>query len=110
MREQERPLPQVVEEQRRKNEAEPRDANGLPAKVAHVGIQRFAPGHDEEHGAQYDESSPAIGVEETKRVARIEGFEDVKVGDDPAQAEHGDGHEPDNHDWSEQLADGGGSF
>ena len=48
---QQRPLAEIIQHQRRKREIEPRPADGLGAEMAHVGIQRFAARHRQHHAS-----------------------------------------------------------
>ena len=73
--------------------------------MPHVGIQRFAAGHDEEDGAKDDEPVPAVRA---KKVDPCSGLNAVSTrGSRPIQRqpEDRDGHEPHDHDRAEQHAD-----
>ena len=59
-----RALPEVVEQQSRKHDDEPGEADRAPAEMTHVGVQRFAAGHDQEHAAENQESEPPVAREE----------------------------------------------
>ena len=69
---QQRALAEVVQQQRRQHQREPRDADRPLAEVPHVGVQRFAAGDREEHGAEHGEAVPAVRVEEPNGVTRID--------------------------------------
>jgi hypothetical protein len=53
----ERPLTEVAEHERREDEGEPRQADGPCAEVAHVGVERLAAG-DREHDDAEDGKAP----------------------------------------------------
>ena len=53
---QQRALAEVVQEQRRQHEHEPREPDRPLAEVPHVGVQRLAAGDDEEDGAEHRET------------------------------------------------------
>ena len=61
---QQRALAEVVQQQRRQHQREPGEADRPLAEVAHVGIERFAAGDDQEHGAEHREAVPAVLAEE----------------------------------------------
>ena len=48
----ERPLPQVAERQRRKNQREPGDADRARAEVSHVGVESLAAGDGEDDDSE----------------------------------------------------------
>ena len=53
-------LAEVIERERRHDDGKPGQADGLFTEVAHVGVQRLAPGHAQHHGAQNDEGSTGV--------------------------------------------------
>src|SRR5438552_369266 len=57
-------LTEVVEEERGKHEREPADADRLLAEVAHVGVERLAPGEREEDRTEDEEPRERIGEQE----------------------------------------------
>ena len=64
-RQQQAALAEIIEGQRRQRHAEPGDADRQRAEMAHVGVERLAPGHRQERAADDDESQrpgmPEIG-------------------------------------------------
>jgi hypothetical protein len=108
--EQQRPLPEVVEHQRRHDEAKPGEADRRAAKVAHVGIQRFAAGHRQNDGTEGEESQPRMGADETDGIERIEGKQNSGVLGNFERAENTENGEPADHDRTEQLADSAGAM
>ena len=87
---QHRALAEVVQEQGRKHEREPREPDGPPAEVPHVGVERLAAGDHEKHRAENDEAVIAVVAEERHRVARIDGAQHGRLGHDPSHAEYRD--------------------
>jgi len=102
-------LAEIVEDQRRHDEAEPGNANREAAEVAHVGIQRFAAGHGEHHRAEGEEGEAGMFGDEHDGEQRVEGEQDSRIGDDLVQSEGGQDTEPGDHDRAEELADGAGA-
>ncbi len=76
LEQQQRALAQVVQDQRRQHQGEPRQTDGLPAEVSHVGIERFPAGDHQEDRPEHGEPDKAVVAEERDRVPRIEGAED----------------------------------
>src|SRR5207247_4871563 len=58
--EQQRTLPEIVEQQARERHAEPRDLDGAMTEVAEVRIQRLAAGHYQEDRTQDDETPSGV--------------------------------------------------
>ncbi len=102
---QQRALPQVVQDQRRQHETEPGQADRFAAEVAHVGIERLAAGHGQHHRAEHDEAMGAVQPEEANPVPGIERLPHFRRMHDPGHAEYRDGHEPDDDDRAEQSSD-----
>src|SRR5688572_14002880 len=73
--------------------------------MAHVGIQRFSPGHYQEHGAKNRKTGEPVVCEERECMTRIERAKHGWCADDPDYAERCNRHEPDNDDWAEESAD-----
>ena len=69
---QQRALAEVVQEQRGQHEREPGQPDRPLAEMAHVRVQRFAAGDDEEHGAEHGEAVPAVLAKERDGVSRID--------------------------------------
>ncbi len=98
-------LAHVVQGERREDDEEPRAADGPPAEVAHVGVERLGPRHREHHGPERDERDPRVPREELHGVVRRERPQDRRVVDQPADPGRGQHHEPDHHDRPEDPAD-----
>ena len=102
-------LAEVVDDQRRHDDAVPGDADGPLAEVAEVGVQGLTARHDEDDGTQRDEGDPAVFQAEVQRVQRVDGGQHMRVVDDVGQAQRGEHHEPQQHDRPEGLADAAGA-
>ena len=72
--------------------------------MPHIGVQRFAAGHDQEHGAEHRKAMPAVITEECDRVARIDCGQHDRLLDQPTDAQGGDHDEPEHHHRAEQAA------
>ena len=65
--ENQRALPEIVEQQRRKHREQPRQRDRATAEMAHVRIKCFGPGHREHDRAQCEERQPRIVDQKTTR-------------------------------------------
>jgi hypothetical protein len=102
---QERSLAEIVQEQCRQHQAEPRDADWQLSEVAYVGIERFAAGHDEEDRAEHCEAVPAVLAEKATAWRGIDRRQHHRVLHERRDPERGDHDEPDHHNRSEHPAD-----
>ncbi len=102
---QERSLPEVVEQQAGERDAEPGDLDRAMPEVAEVCVQRLAARDDEEDGAQHHETAPQVLAEEEHRVVGGDRCQHPRLSDDLAQPKDADGAEPDQHYRSEERAD-----
>ena len=59
-----RALPEIIEQQRRQHEIEPRRLNRLPAEMAEIVVERLRAGHHQEHRRERDQPDNAVGEEE----------------------------------------------
>ena len=82
----ERPLTEVVERQRREDEEEPGPTDRWPAEVAHVRVQRLGAGDAQHDRAERDERDERVLGNERRRVARRQPLEDLRVGHAPGSA------------------------
>jgi hypothetical protein len=105
LREQQRPLAEVVEDERGKDDREPGDADRAGAEVSHVGVERLPAGHDQEDGAEDEEPERAVADEQIDAPARVERGEDRRRADDSRDAEHREGREPRERERAEQPSD-----
>ena len=57
--EQQRALPEIIQQQRRKDEREAKPVRSArAAEMPHIGVERLGPGHREKDRAQHDEAAP----------------------------------------------------
>src|SRR5713101_2557266 len=82
---QERSLPEVVEQQAGKRDAEPCDLYRAMPEVAEVRVQRLTSRDDEEDGTQHYETAPQVLTEEEHGVVRGERRQHPGLADDLAQ-------------------------
>jgi len=108
VREQERALAEVIEEEGREHDRVPGRPDGPSPKMPHIRVEGLAARHDEEDGPQHEEPLAAIVNKERDAVARVQREQDVRVRDDLPRPEHGDNGEPHERDRAEHLADARG--
>ena len=102
-------LAEVVEHQRRRGDAEPREAHGAPAEMSHVRVEGFRAGDREEYRAQHDEGGEPMPRREIERVARVErGQYRGRLGDVP-HAHRAERSEPERADRAEEDPDHAGA-
>src|ERR1019366_9333129 len=95
--EHERALAEVVRDQGRPDDGEPREANGARPEVTHVGVERLAAGDGEDDRPEDERAMEAVRLEEAHGVRRVQGREDGRVVGDVERAEPGDRGEPERH-------------
>ena len=94
---QQRALPEIVEQEARERDAEPRDLDRTMAEVAEVRVQRFATCHHQEHRTQHDEA-PARGFcKKADGVVGRHGGQHRRLVHDLAQPEDPERGKPDEH-------------
>ena len=82
--EQQRALPEVVQEQRGQDDRKPGDTNGSRTEVSHVRVERFAAGDDEKDRAEHGEAVAAVlDRKNAIAVQRIQRREHLGVSRDP---------------------------
>ncbi len=92
------PLAKVVQDQRREDQAEPRQPNGSPAEVPHVGVQGLRPRHHQEHRAENQEAAEPVVQEKHDAVPGEHSGENAWVEhylDGPEDGENGEPHHDD---------------
>ena len=60
MRQHQRALAEIVDQQRRQHEAEPGALDRPAAEMAEIGVERLAAGDGEEHRAERDQADVAV--------------------------------------------------
>ncbi len=103
-----RALAEVVEQQRRQHDREPGDPDRAGAEVSHVGIERLAAGHHQEHRPENQNAAPAVAQEIADGIEGIGRGENRRMEDDLVQAEQGQNQEPHQRHRSEKGPDAGG--
>ena len=83
------PWPEVVEGERGEDDEEPGEADGRPAEVAHVGVERLGAGDRQHHRAHGDEGDERVLGDEHQRVRRRE-----RLAGSPGWRRHGAGRAP----------------
>ena len=104
-RQQERALPEVVEEERGKHDGVPREADRPPAEVSHVRVERLAAGDAQHDRAEDEKAVEPVHAEKARGVRRHERGEDRGLRRDPRRAGGGDAHEPHERRRPEHGAD-----
>ena len=104
---QQRPLAEIVEHQRRQHDAQPGVADRQPAEVAHVGVERLGPGHRQHDGTQGHERPPAEVPEQGHAVGRVQRAQHVRGLRQLGEAEDREDAEPEQHHRPEPAADAG---
>ena len=107
--EHQRALPEIVQGERRQHDGEPGDLDRAAAEMTEVRIQCLRAGDREEHGAQGHEPDHAVLQEEADAMARVEGQEHARVGDQMGDPGDGDDDEPHERDRAEQRRDARGA-
>ena len=93
--ENQRPLTEIVQQQRGQDQAEPGAADRRGPDMTHVGVERLRAGQREENAAHHREGDDRICGRETYRLDRTERLEDVRRGPDIDDPEQTDDDEPD---------------
>ena len=98
MLQQQGPLAQIVDQQRRHGHAEPGLANGAFAKVAQVGVQGLGARHAEHHGTQQQKGGTGFFGNESQRIVGTECPQNLGQLHDVPDAQRGQTQEPQQHD------------
>src|SRR6516164_3323048 len=99
-------LTEIVERQRGKDDREPSELDGQPAKMTHIGVHGFAARQRQKGGAQHRKGNAGSGVTEVEHgVMRADGSENGRVVEDALNAEQGDRDEPHQHHRPKNATD-----
>ena len=79
-------LAEIVEGERRQDEAEPGGADRRAAEMAEIGIERLGPGHRQEHRAQRKQPGRAVVDQEAEAMDRVDRADDAWIVQDVHQA------------------------
>ena len=94
-------LPEVVQNQRGKNNQPPTRHDRLPAKVPEVCVESLRPGHRQHDRPHQRPCAPPTSRQQPRTVHRIQRLQDLRAGTDVPRT-HGRQHkEPHQHDWPE---------
>ena len=104
-----RALPEIIDQQRRKNEAEPRGLDRLASEMPEIGIKRLAAGHRKKDEAERDQRDLAVPEHELERVIRIDRQQHMRIVANMHGAEDRDHHKPHDHDRAEERRHPGGA-
>ena len=103
MRQHQRALPEIVDEQARQHEEEPRGLDRLAAEMAEIGVERLAAGDRQEHCAEDHQPDHAVGQQEADAVPRVHRRQHRRIVADVHQPHHAQGEKPDDHDRAESA-------
>src|SRR5581483_5828829 len=107
----ERALPEVVEDEGGEHDRAPRGPDRPRAEVPEVGVERLGTCDREHDRPQHEEAVHAVAREESDAPARVDGPQDRGVGrllpDDVREPEPADRDEPDQHRRAEEAGDAG---
>ena len=92
--EEQSPLPKVVDQQTGKHDGVPGHLDRAPAKMAHIGVQGFAPRDTQDDRAHDQEPVPAVAGEEAHGMDGIYREQDFGAAHDPRQPRRRDRYEP----------------
>ena len=90
-----RPLAEIIDDQRRQNEEQPGDLNRLAAEMAEIGVKRLGAGDGKKYGAQRQQTDKAVADQEAQGKHRVEGEQYLRVAGDRHHAGDGQCDEPD---------------
>ena len=99
-----RALAEIVQQQARHHETEPRQAHRSATKMSHIRIERFGTGHGQNDRAEREERHRPVGDEEHYRIIGVERPQDIGVLNDLVETQTRDRDEIDDHDGGEQRA------
>src|SRR5260221_5827529 len=103
-RQQQAALAEIIEQQSRKDEAQPGGADRRAAEMAHIGIERLGAGHGQHHRTEQDETVPGVVGQQRDPVIGIERPKNAGLLDDLDGAQQADDDEPYHHDRTEEAA------
>ena len=105
MREQQRALAEIIQQQGRQYHAVPRQPYRSATEMAHVGIQGLTAGDRQHHRTESEKSLMGMGDDQIDGIQRIDGIQHGGIGDDLTQAEYCECREPQTHHRAEPHAD-----
>ena len=102
---QERPLTEIIEGERRQRHEQPGGLDRASAEMAEIGIERLAAGHGKKHRAKRGEPDPAVAPQEHHAVGWIERGKHAGILRDMGNAAECKRDEPDKRDRAEESRD-----
>ncbi|EKE17468.1 MAG: potassium uptake protein [uncultured bacterium] len=102
--ENQRALAKIIQHQGRQNKGKPGADDGFAAEMPHVGIQGLGSGHGEHDIAHRNECQGLVGEQKFNAIERIKRFQNCRMSNHIAHAEHGQRAEPQHHDRAEKSA------
>ena len=109
MRQDQRALSKVGEQDGRKHDGEPGEADRAGAEMPAVGVERLRSGHRQDHGAEGEERSHPVIEHEACAPGRRQSLKHAGVRQHLAATEQADRREPHQDHRPEQPADGAGA-
>ena len=99
------PLPEVIQQQGRKDKAQPPPPDGRRPEMSHIGVQGLRPGHRQNHRAERDEGGPRLANEKRDAIGRAQRFENFRRANDRNETERRERGKPHEHDGAKKPAD-----
>ncbi len=100
-----RALAEIVADQRRQDEEQPRRLDRAAAEMTHIGVERLGPRHREEDAAENDKTHRPLFEDEGEARQGIQGLEDLPGRRDLDDAQRRVGREEHHHDRTEEGGD-----
>ncbi len=97
-------LPEVIQHERRKNEAEPSRPQRPSAEMPHIGVEGLGACHRQKNGSQHQETAPGRIPQHCDAIDRVDGEEYARLLRDSPDAEQRQHQEPDQHHRAEEAA------
>ena len=97
-----RALPEIIQQQRRQDEQEPRRLDRLAAEMPEVGVERLRPGHDQEDGTERNQPDEVMVRDEREPVPRVDRVQHRRIVGDVNGADHRHHQEPEHGDRRKQ--------
>ena len=103
--EQQRALPEVVQQQAGKDKAQPAATDRRPPEMPHIGIERLGASDRENDGAEQNKARARVAEDQLNPVERVDCLEDPRLPDDLGETQQTERREPDDDDRAEKHAD-----
>jgi len=103
------PLREIVENQRRKYQTEPRGLDGLAAKMSQVGVESFPSSHCQEHKPECHQADLAVVPEKGNRMERIDRCKQAWIVEQMWDSRAGNYQEPQDHHRTKESGNPSGA-